>query len=120
MLVICNSDRRIDTQRLERGRLFVFGRIKALQDATFIIVMDQHGNSIAVHQNEIEWQNVSAHSTFPVHVSHYRILPPFLVDAKCHPFDRSRFGTIALRDDQMEQYLKSIPVIASLKEANNV
>lgn len=123
MLVICNSDKLIDPQMLSAGKLFTFGRSKALLDATFIIVVDETGFGVACHKSEIIWPEHVTGSTFTVRVTQFRALPLNLIEARCRKYNKARFGTVAMRDDDLEQYLKLFPVIPvttdNHKEADN-
>lgn len=118
MILICNSDRRIDTQRLAIGHVFVFGRTKAIRDAKHIVLTDQFGTTISIDTDHIVATKGFKSQTVSIRVSHYRNLDSEFLDDRCFQFKRKRFGTLALRHDVLEKQIENYSLTTTaLKEA---
>lgn len=118
MILICNSDRRIDTKRLALGHVFVFGRTKAIRDAKHIVLTDQYGTTIAIETEHIVETKGFKSQTVSIRISHYRNLDPAFLDSRCIQFDRQRFGTLAVRHDVLKKQIENYRLTTTaLKEA---
>lgn len=108
MIVICNSSKEFSLERLSHGDAFVFGKIRMLTRADFIVLTDKNGQFSILRKSDVVWAPDLKGATHMVKIRAFAQIKPLEVHAACPQFNSRVHGTIAFRNPYFENRLKHL------------